>query len=359
MKLLYSGIYLLGLLAVASAARAEDASFNSDDDAIRISGKACERFTPNEAKSTIRVRVTDKASFLAVSSAEEVNSLRDEMNEHDYNVLVYNLVDNAVENLVMRTTKQDDEELCVEVDGHISLDSILQALTEQTEEEPGEDERETMTDIVNEVNTSYSEIGGSKPEVIPPTDEAELAKYKAPESDGLSPVTEAQMSGAAAEATQVVSKPARPDDKRGLVYVEPTEFFDKSTSAVHAKTVRDMFAEDESYFITDKRDLADYIIRTKVLKAKIDPINTSTNRLHMVVAVEAEFPDEKSSVIEHQNRFVLFNSNENEQEVAFRLMKKLFTAAGEKIKDKVNQAERRRRPDKALPNIITPTGAKR
>ena len=179
MKLLYSGIYLLGLLAVASAARAEDASFNSDDDAIRISGKACERFTPNEAKSTIRVRVTDKASFLAVSSAEEVNSLRDEMNEHDYNVLVYNLVDNAVENLVVRTTKQDDEELCVEVDGHISLDSILQALTEQTEEEPGEDERETMTDIVNEVNTSYSEIGGSKPEVIPPTDEAELAKYKA------------------------------------------------------------------------------------------------------------------------------------------------------------------------------------
>ena len=120
-----------------------------------------------------------------------------------------------------------------------------------------------------------------------------------------------------------------------------------------------MFADDENYFITDKRDLADYIIRTNVLKAKVDPINSSTNRLHMVVSVEAEFPDEKSSVIEHQNRFVLFNSDENEQEVAFRLMKKLFTAAGEKIKDKVNQAERRRRPDKALPDIITPGGTKR
>lgn len=78
-----------------------------------------------------------------------------------------------------------------------------------------------------------------------------------------------------------------------------------------------MFADDENYFITDKRDLADYIIRTNVLKAKVDPINSSTNRLHMVVSVEAEFPDEKSSVIEHQNRFVLFNSDETNRKSPF------------------------------------------
>ncbi len=359
MKLLCSGIYLFCLLAAANAAKAEDAAFRSDDGAIRISGRACEKFTPNEAKSTIRVRVTDKASFLAVSSAAEVSALRDEMNEHDYNVLVYNLVDNAVEDLAVRTTKQDTEELCVEAEGYIHPDSILQAMAEQTESEPDADSRETMTDIVNEVNTSYSEIEGGKPEVIPPTDETELAKHKAPESDALPPAAAVQASGSATVAALPVSEPAPQDDKRGLVYVEPTEFFDKSTSAVHAKTVRDMFADDENYFITDKKDLADYIIRTKVLKAKVDPIHSSTNRLHMVVSVEAEFPDEKSSVIEHQNRFVLFNSDENEQEVAFRLMKKLFTAAGEKIKDKVNQAERRRRPDKALPDIITPGGTKR
>ena len=144
------------------------------------------------------------------------------------------------------------------------------------------------------------------------------------------------------------------DDKRGLVYIAPTEFFDKSTSDAHAQILRALFENDKNYFITDKKDLADYIIKTKVLRAKVDPINSSTNRLQMVVSVEAEFPDEKASVIEHQNRFVLFNSSENEQEVAAKLLKKLFAAAGEKIKDKVNQAERRRRPDKALPEIITP-----
>ena len=145
------------------------------------------------------------------------------------------------------------------------------------------------------------------------------------------------------------------DDNRGLIYIAPTEFFDKTTSDAHAQVLREMFENDNDYLITDKKDLADYIIKTKVLRAKVDPINSSTNRLQMVVSVEAEFPDEKASAIEHQNRFVLFNSGENEQEVAAKLLKKLFAAAGEKIKDKVNQAERRRRPDKALPEIITPT----
>lgn len=59
------------------------------------------------------------------------------MNEHDYNVLVYNLVDNAVEDLAVRTTKQDAEELCVEAEGYIHPDSILQAMAEQTGKRAG------------------------------------------------------------------------------------------------------------------------------------------------------------------------------------------------------------------------------
>lgn len=150
------------------------------------------------------------------------------MNEHDYNVLVYNLVDNAVEDLAVRTTKQDTEELCVEAEGYIHPDSILQAMAEQTESEPDADSRETMTDIVNEVNTSYSEIEGGKPEVIPPTDETELAKHKAPESDALPPAAAVQASGSATVAALPVSEPAPQDDKRGLVYVEPTEFLTRA-----------------------------------------------------------------------------------------------------------------------------------
>ena len=181
MKLFRSGICFLCLLAAVNVAKAEDAVFlDEDNGAVRINGKACEKFTPNEAKSTVRVRVTDKASFLAVSLMEDVSSLRDEFNDHDYNVLVYNLVDNAIEDLTVRTTKQDTEELCVEVNGYIRPDSVIQAVTElEIAETNNGTDKETMTDIVKDVNTSYSEIKSGKAEIIPPTEETELVKYKA------------------------------------------------------------------------------------------------------------------------------------------------------------------------------------
>lgn len=373
--------YLLFCLAAGSAFAADNFETNNEKDngTFALSAQSCEKINAGEEKSTIRVRVTDKASFLAVSRIEEVKSLRNELNEHDFNVLVYSLVDNSIEDMTVRTTKQNSEELCVEVNGYLQLSSIFEAIAKQTEEQQNTDtaSKESMTDIVSDINQSYSELPAGKADVIPPTEEAELAKYRAPESDGYQPVShtldaevrakpvsERAPRGASAlkDYAKVLRQPdeapATFDDKRGLVYVEPTEFFDKSRSVIHAKTVKDIFAADESFYITDNKDLADYIIKTKVLRAKVDPINSSTGRLQMVVAVEAEFPEDKSSVIEHRNRMVVFSKDENEQEVAFKLMKKLFTSAGEQIKRKVDQAERRRRPDKALPDIITPAASR-
>lgn len=373
--------YLLFYLAAGSAFAADNFETDNEKDngTFALSAQACEKINAGEEKSTIRVRVTDKASFLAVSRIEEVKSLRNELNEHDFNVLVYSLVDNSIEDMTVRTTKQNSEELCVEVNGYLQLSSIFEAIAKQTEEQQNTDtaSKESMTDIVSDINQSYSELPAGKADVIPPTEEAELANYRAPESDGYQPishtldaevrakpVSERAPRGASAlkDYAKVLRQPdeapATFDDKRGLVYVEPTEFFDKSRSVVHAKTVKDIFAADESFYITDNKDLADYVIKTKVLRAKVDPINSSTGRLQMVVAVEAEFPEDKSSVIEHRNRMVVFSKDENEQEVAFKLMKKLFTSAGEQIKRKVDQAERRRRPDKALPDIITPAASR-
>lgn len=373
--------YLILCLAASStfAADISDTENEKDNGTFALSAQACEKINAGEEKSTIRVRVTDKASFLAVSRIEEVKSLRNELNEHDFNVLVYSLVDNSIEDMTVRTTKQNSEELCVEVNGYLQLSSIFEAIAKQTEEQQNTDtaSKESMTDIVSDINQSYSELPAGKADVIPPTEEAELVKYRAPESDGYQPVSHtldaeirakpvSKRAPRGASALKNYAKvlrqpdeaPATFDDKRGLVYVEPTEFFDKSRSVVHAKTVKDIFAADESFYITDNKDLADYIIKTKVLRAKVDPINSITGRLQMVVAVEAEFPEDKSSVIEHRNRMVVFSKDENEQEVAFKLMKKLFTSAGEQIKRKVDQAERRRRPDKALPDIITPAASR-
>lgn len=343
-------IFSLGI-ADCTTAFAEEAIADAsslDDDVIPIYGNACEKIKGDEAKSTARVRVTDKASFLAVSSVLSVMEYKNELNEHDFNVMVYSLVDNSVEDMAVRTTKQDNENICVEVTGYINKDSIVSAFDNAAVKEPADKTaKESMTEIVNEVNKSYSdsEIDGKhKPGVIPPTDEATLEKYKAPVQE---------------TAPQPKQIAIAADDKRGLVYVAPTEFFNNTQSEKHAKILKQLFSKNDYFYITNQKDLADYIVKSKVLRAKVDPINSSTNRLQMVISVEVEFVENKTSATEHQNRFVLFSSEESEQEAAFKLMKKLFEKAGETIKRKIEQAERKKgNGGGMLPQIITPANSR-
>ena len=81
----------------------------ADDDVVKVSGSACEIFNNGQSKSSVRVRVTDKASYNAVSQIPSLAELRSQMLEHDYNVIVYNLVDNYVQNMSVRTTSQDNK----------------------------------------------------------------------------------------------------------------------------------------------------------------------------------------------------------------------------------------------------------
>lgn len=353
MRLIIAFLFFSLAISDCKIAAAEDTVADTsslDENVIPVYGTACEKIKGDEAKSTARVRVTDKASFLAVSSVLSVLDYKSDLSEHDYNVMVYNLVDNNVEDMAVRTTKQDDENICVEVTGYINKDSIITAFNDSISDKPEDTPvSESMTQIVNDVNKIYAdkEIDGKyKPAVIPPTDDATLEKYKAPETASLPK----QINQPKPSASQAVV-----DDKRGLVYIAPTEFFNNTQSEKHAKILKQLFSKNEYFYITAQKDLADYIVKSKVLRAKVDPINSSTNRLQMVVSVEVEFVDSKTSTTEHQNRFVLFSSDENEQEAAFNLMKKLFEKAGEIIKNKIEQAERKKGNSGLLPQIITPT----
>lgn len=101
--LLVASVALFGVLAFSARTA----------DIVKIKGEACEKFVPGQSKSSIRVRVTDKASYKAVSQVENLADVRSRMLEHDFNVIVYNLVDNYVRDLMVRTTSQNDKELCV------------------------------------------------------------------------------------------------------------------------------------------------------------------------------------------------------------------------------------------------------
>lgn len=317
MKKLARFIAFLMLLPGIAAAESEEVAIDSsslDEDAIAVYASACEKIKDSEAKSSVRVRATDKAAFSAVESISLLNEIKDSTNPHDFNVLVYNLVDNYLEDMNVRTTRQDEEQVCVEVTGYIKNTYILDAVN-------------------NAQNDNKLQIKNQEEA------EEKTLQPQAPAEKPLKPADE---------------PPAVENDKRALVYIAPAKFYNGTVSEQHAGILKEMFRPSKYLYITEQSELADYIIRPQVLRAKVDPINSNTNRLQMVVSVSGEFVDKESTTTEHQNRFVLFSSDDNEQSVAADLLKKLLEKAAEPIFNKIENSERKKQSNAFLPDIITP-----
>lgn len=342
----YRLIYLfLFVIFFTSSAFAEDEvsavaldSSSLDDNVMAVYSEACEKIKSDETKSSVRMRATDKASFNAVSKLSELSDLQTELGRHNFNVLVYNIVDNYVEDLAARTTKQDAENICVEVTGYVRKESLATAVSEIRQANTAS---ETISDVslrtedlveVQEQNSSESTSETSTDLVSTPTAQNLLPENVAIDENKPSPVKES------------ISKK--------LLYVAPVEFYNNTTSESHTKNIRDLFANHSDFYITDKEDLADYVIKTKVLRAKVDPINSNTNRLQMVLAMGVKIKDSGNTSVEHQNRFILFSSDDDEQKVAGDLMLKLFKKASEPI---LNKIENDIQKNSGETSLITPS----
>lgn len=322
-----------------------------DDSAAAIYGQACEKIKQGELRSSVRMRATDKASFSAVKTLHGLNDFHPKASEHDFNVLIYNIVDNYVEDLAVRTTKQNQEEICVEVTGFVLKKNIVQAI-----EDAISAEKETQ---LTEEETPYLAEKDIKSEPQDATSSTAKENAQAPVSEEK--IVYAPKSVPTQENKALYSEEINADtnsdetiEPKGLVYIAPTEFFNNTSSTAHAKILRDLFGENTLFYLTDKRELANYVISSKVLRAKVDPINNTTNRLQMVVSVGAEFVDSGSSSIEHQNRFILFSSDDDEQLVAGKLMNKLLSKAGETILNKIEADARHNNKISSSSSILTP-----
>lgn len=321
-------------------------------DVVSVYGKDCEKIKPGEARSTVRVRVTDKASYLAVSTLPDLKNAHIELNDHDFNVMVYNLVDNSIEDMAIRTTKQTAEEICVEVTGYITGKNIFSAIDEalnkqknmqSDEDETAQEEVEIMTsnDKDGEKTTPLSEQEISQKEVlyVPDTQQTDNKQSE----PTITPEQEEQNKYIEAKAAS-----------KGLIFVSPTEFFNNTTSDKYSDILREMFVKSDYFYVTDKKELADFVITPKVLRAKVDPINSETNRLQMVIAIEYVNADKEETETQHQNRFVLFNSSEDEQQVAANLMRQLFEKATDQIITELEIKQRKKNNEAGLPSVITP-----
>jgi len=121
-KIICSLLCVIGVTTLSSIANA-----NEEDRLLPIYGNACEKIKKDEPKSSTRVRVTDMACYVAAENIPEIQSLKNKLNDHDFSILVYNIVDNYLEALSFKTLVEDGREMCVEVKGGISPKNLQNA----------------------------------------------------------------------------------------------------------------------------------------------------------------------------------------------------------------------------------------
>lgn len=286
---------------------------------VAVYGNACEKINSSEPRSSTRVRVTDMASYAAAENIPEISKYRKQLNDHDFSILVYNLVDNYLEDLSVKTLVEDGREMCVEVKGIVRPEN-LQTAWEETERELRHREEIAQMEALAHPNPQelYPDVNAPQPQILVKPDGAE----------GIPPAK---------------------------IYFEPTRFYNNTRSNNFAKVLKQFFKNKPNIEITEDQSEADYTIYSEVLRAKVDPINDNNNRLQMVISLDLRNAENRSLIMEHQNRFVLFTSDENEQEVAFRLLKKLFNNAAQLLYKKIERDSDRGKVSKVREReLITP-----
>ncbi len=275
----------------------------ANQNVVEIFAQSCEKIMNGESKSSVRLRASDKATFLAVKKLEELKEEEKNLNDHDFNVMVYRFVDEYIEDLSIKTLQDDEEKVCVEARGKILIDSIDAVKSEfQKDDKPKEVEAQELKQIVENVQQEVK---------IKPTNSESLA----------------------------------------LVHVKQLEYFNGSKSVKYANVLKKYIDNNPYFYLTEDEEVADYVVTPKVLKAKIDALDASNKRLHMALVLEITGL-EKEVVSEYQNRFVLFGAEEDNQQIASRLISKLVEQAGDGLVRKIENKEQQKLEDKTLGRAI-------
>lgn len=318
-----------GLLALPVLSQAQENII--DDETISVYAKACEPLRTGEARSGARVRATDKAGFKSVENISALSDIRSQTEPHDFNVLVYNLVDNYLEDMAVRTLEQSNEQICVEVTGYLSpanIDKAYQALREKQKQQAEENRSDTIDDFqaLEIESDDLPEAVTALPPKPQPKIRDEIA-YETAANETAAPTAETVA------------------DNKTAVFVERTKFYNGSDTGVFFDNIKKALGENPEIKATTSKTGVDYVLNTKVLRARVDPINQKTNRLQMVVQLELIETETGTAITEHQNRFILFESSEDEQKVATGLMQKLLEKGCRRLLPKIKtpqSAEQRR-----------------
>lgn len=329
MKLLKVAFVIAFLLAKPAYAQISETS-----DEISVFATVCEHLSQGESKSSARLRASDKASFKAVEEIPELREFRQYLDPHQFNLKIYKLIDNHLEDLNINVVGQNAKEVCVEISAYLLPSSIKEVFEDVSLEENVDTNLELEEENIEE-NVNIT---------IPPKPQININEqiaYNTSDEEDVEVIK---------EISYQIPESKKSKDKRVSVFIDRTQFYNDTSTNGFFSHIEQEILKKGNVAIHAKFDNSNYILKTKVLKAKVDNINSETGRLHVVVSIELTDTSDSSTTTEHQNRFVLFNTTEDAQAKASELVKKLFSDGIAKILPHIKSFRKAEIGD----NIITP-----
>ncbi len=267
MKTFIKKLFLLFLLTpIVSIA-------NEDSFLLNLEATSCSPIEGHFSKQDARLNAYDKATLLAVKNSQYLKEKNLNLNDYDYNLLSYKIADRALNNVVILTTLDTKEKICLE------LKAIL--------------DKQKTDDILKEYG--YKDFDDNKIKEITEDVNSTLPKsiYEA-------------------------------EDSLPLFYVNDLEFYTSQTSKDYKTTILEELSFVPRVLVTDTKELADYIIAPKLTKSSIDVIDEKNSRYSMSVKIEIKNKENKIILEDTKNRYLIIDNNDDKQALAKKMLTRLL-----------------------------------
>lgn len=271
-----SAIVLFMLISIVSKA---DSFF------LPIKSDVCINNNDNEEKQDLIFKLNDKAALLAVKSSDYVKNKALSYNDYEYSLIAYKIVDNALNDTSYEITKENENKICL---------SFKASLDKQKTDRLFENFKKSNID-----KTKIKEIANNINQTLP------KSIY---ENNIRTP----------------------------LIYIDDLEFYNNTKTQKYKDYIKEQLIFEPSILITEKKDLADFYLNSKVVKSSIDKIDEKNSKFSMAVELKINNSENKEILKETKKRYIIIDNSLKNQEIAHKMLTKLLNEALASLKDKIN-----------------------
>ncbi len=252
---------------------------------LPLSASSCMQKQNNLEDADIYLKAYDNVAYLAVKTSKYINKKTKIIDNYDFSILAYKIIDKALNDIVTTTIKDDNNEICLKFEAILDVQKADEILNNY-------DNKEIKNEEIKEISKSINE---SLPKSI----------YEA-------------------------------KDSIPLIYIKDLEYYNKKTTNVYTPNISEELSFEPRILITENKELADYYIFPKLVKSAVDVIDDKNSRYSMSLVLEVSNLEGEIIIREEKKRYIIISNNDDIQEIAHKMINKLIKEASSSIKEKIS-----------------------